>query len=72
MYQHIFLLVLSVIFPIASVIFPDITRPLSDEGMVKLSPNVSDCSAISSIVTDIIIVALVVPAGKIVVIVVEV
>lgn len=59
------------IFTIALVIVPEITRPLSDEGMMKLRSNVSDGSAIASVVSDTLIVALLVPAAKVVVIGVE-
>ena len=53
------------IFTTALVIVPEITRPLSDEGMMKLRSNVSDCSAIVSVASDILIVASLVPAAKV-------
>ena len=66
------LLVSSVMLPTAVGIFPRITSPLSAGGMFKLRSNVSDCSAISSIVTGTLIVVLSSPAVKVAVIGVEV
>ena len=71
--SHIFLLVSSVIFPIALLILPGIRNLLIfDEGMVKLRSNVSDSSTILSTVTGILIFVLVLPAVKVAVIGVEV
>ena len=58
--------------PVAAVILPGTTSPLRNGGMVKLRSNVSDCSAILSIVTGTLTVILLVPAGKVAVIGVEV
>lgn len=57
--------------PVAVVILPGITLPLSDEGMVKARLNVSDSSAILSLVTTIFTVALTDPAAKVTLIGVE-
>ena len=59
-------------FPTAVAMFPGTTSPLSAEGIVKLRSNVSDCSAILSIVTGTLIVVVVAPAVKVAVIGVEV
>ena len=59
-------------FPTAAAMFPETTSPLSAGGIVKLRSNVSDCSAILSIVTGTLIVVLLVPAVKVAVIGVEV
>ena len=59
-------------FPTAVAMFPGTTSPLSAGGIVKLRPNVSDCSAILSIVTGTLIVVVVAPAVKVAVIGVEV
>ena len=53
------------IFTTALAIVPEITRPLNDEGMMKRRSNVSDCSAIASVVSDILIVASSVPVAKV-------
>ena len=58
--------------PIAVVILPGTTSPLRENGMVKLRSNVSNCSAILSIVTGTLIVVVVAPAVKVAVIGVEV
>ena len=58
--------------PTADVIVPGTTEPLSDDGIVKLRSNVSGCSAILSLVTGTLIVVVVVPAGKVAVIGLEV
>ena len=58
-------------FPMALVMSPGTTR-LSDGGIVKVRSNVSAPSAISSVLTGILIVVLVVPAVKVAVIGVEV
>ena len=69
---QIILLVSSVILPTAVVMFPGITQLLSDEGIVKLRSNVSDSSAITSLVNDTLIVVLFVLAAKVAIIGVEV
>ena len=66
------LLEISAMLPIAVVVTPGITSSLSAGGMVKLRPNVSDCSTILSIVTGTLIVVVVAPAMKVAVIGVEV
>ena len=71
-YYQIILLVSSVILPTAVVMFPGITQLLSDEGIVKLRSNVSDSSAMTSLVNDTLIVVLVVLAAKVAIIGVEV
>ena len=58
-------------FPTAMVMSPGTTR-LSDAGIVKVIPNVSGPSAISSVLTGTSIVVLVVSAVKVAVIGVEV
>ena len=58
--------------PLAVVIFPGITLPLSDTGIEKLRANVSESSTISSIVTGTFIVTLVDPGVKVALIGVEV
>jgi len=68
----IILLVASVMFPTAIPIFPKMTSPLSAGGMLRPRSNVSDCSAIVSIVTATLIVVVVALAGKVAVIGVEV
>ena len=71
-YCQTILLVSSVIRPTALVIFPGITLPLSDDGIMKVRSNVSDSSAIASSVTGTLIVVLVALAAKVVLIGVEV
>jgi len=71
-YYQIILLVSSVILPTAVVMFPGITQLLSDKGIVKLRSNVSDSSAMTSLVNDTLIVVLVVLAAKVAIIGVEV
>jgi len=62
----------SIMVAIVVTISPGTSSLFSDGGMVNLTANVSDPSAISSIVTGILIVVLVVPAVKVAVIGVEV
>ena len=57
--------------PLALLIFPGNTA-LNDEGIVKLRSNVSDSSAILSLLIGTLIVVLFVPAGKVAVIKVEI
>ena len=59
---------LSVILQIALVISPGMTRPSNGEGMVMLRSNVSDSSAMLSIVTDTLTTVIVEPAIKVAVI----
>ena len=70
-YQTI-LLVSSVITPAALVILLGITWPLSEGGIIKVRSNVSDCSAILSLVIGTLIVVLVELAAKVAVIGVEI
>ena len=49
--------------PVAVVMSPGITLPLSDEGMIKARLNVSDSSKILSLVTDIFTIAPTDPAA---------
>ena len=58
--------------PTADVIVPGTTEPFSDDGIVKLRSNVSGFSAMLSLVTGTLIVVVVVPAGKVAVIGLEV
>ena len=58
--------------PTADVILPETTEPFSDDGIVKLRSNFSGCSAMLSLVTVTLIVVVVVPAGKVEVIRLEV
>ena len=67
----LFLLVSSVIIPLAVAVSPEITWPCNDEGIVKLRLNLSCSSTISSIVTGTLTIALVVPAVKVALIGVE-
>jgi len=57
---------------VAVLIVPGVTLLPNDEGIVKPRLNVSDFSAISSLVTGILIVVLLVPAVKVAVIGLEV
>ena len=66
------LLVSSVMVPLAVVIFPGITLPLSNAGIVKLRAKVSESSTILSIVTGTFIMTLVDPGMKVALIGVEV
>ena len=52
-------------FPTASVIVPNVTRPLNGGGMVMLSLNVSGPSTVLSLNKGILTVVLLVPAMKV-------
>ena len=64
------LLVLSSILPTVLSMLPGSTA-FNDEGMVNLRSNVSESSEIMSLVTDTLIIVILVPAGKVAVIGVE-
>ena len=59
---------LSVIFPVALVTVPSITRPLNDGGMVMVRLKVSGPSTMISLISDTLTAVLVVPAIKVAVI----